>query len=89
MTQQQPTIGRIVHYTLNEHDAKVINARRVAYSNIGNSVQAGADCAAIVVAAWGNSSANLQVLLDGEDSYWATSRSEGDDQGHWHWPPRV
>lgn len=88
-----PTLGRIVHYTLNETDADKINARRVSAAvpevGGGNRVVAGQDCAAVVVACWGNSSANLQVLLDGADSYWATSRSEGDEQGRWHWPPRA
>jgi hypothetical protein len=79
----------MVLYTLSEADAAKINARRDADRNSGNRVEAGQDCAAIVVAAWGNSSANLQVLLDGTDTYWATSRSEGDEQGHWHWPPRA
>jgi hypothetical protein len=32
---------------------------------------------------------NLQVHLDGTDTYWATSRYEGDQPGHWTWPPRV
>lgn len=29
------------------------------------------------------------ILLDGTDLYWAMSRSEGDEQGRWHWPPRA
>lgn len=36
---------------------------------------------------------NLQVYLDGNDTYWATSRvraeNETGEQGQWHWPPRV
>jgi hypothetical protein len=32
---------------------------------------------------------NLKVFLDGEDCYWATSRSLGDKPGTWSWPPRV
>jgi hypothetical protein len=33
--------------------------------------------------------ANLQVFLDGNDHYWATSRMEGEGPGSWSWPPRV
>lgn len=84
-----PTLGRIVHYTLNDDDAAKINQRRDDDPNSGNRVEAGQDCAAVVVAAWGNSSCNLTLLLDGKDTYWALSKSEGDERGHWHWPPRV
>jgi hypothetical protein len=31
---------------------------------------------------------NLQVFLDGNDTYWATSRYEGHGFGHWAWPTR-
>jgi hypothetical protein len=27
--------------------------------------------------------------LDGTDTYWATSRTEGAGDGHWAWPPRT
>jgi hypothetical protein len=29
---------------------------------------------------------NLQVHLDGNDTYWATSRSQGTEAGQWSWP---
>lgn len=32
---------------------------------------------------------NLQVHLDGNDLYWATSRHQGDGEGQWQWPQRV
>jgi hypothetical protein len=63
-----PTIGRIVHYTLDEHDAEAINR---------------------VVRTFGGTAANLQVFLDGNDAYWATSRVEGSERGNWVWAPRV
>ncbi|MGI5161374.1 hypothetical protein [Microbispora sp. CA-102843] len=110
---QQPTVGRIVHYTLNEADAKAINKRRADFqvfqscfsgpsapgqagadghqAHVGNHVEAGQVYPAIVVRVWESSfnSANLQVLLDGNDAYWATSKAEGDEPGTWAWPPRV
>lgn len=32
---------------------------------------------------------NGQVLLDGNDTLWVTSRSQGDGLGNWSAPPRV
>jgi hypothetical protein len=96
------SVGRIVHYTLNQADADAINRRRADFTaaesaagrtgfvgHVGNSASEGDVCAAVVVRTWGYPSVNLQVLLDGTDTYWATSRSEGDGPGHWSWPPRV
>lgn len=107
----QPTIGRIVHYTLTEADAKAINKRRADFyafqqtlagtpdpghrgatghvAHTGNQASAGDVCPAMVVRTFGGTAANLQVHLDGTDTYWATSRSEGDTAGSWAWPPRA
>lgn len=51
----------------------------------GNQVSEGDVFPAVVVAGWG-ASVNLYVLLDGNDTYWATSRAEGDGPGFWSWP---
>ncbi|OKI47317.1 hypothetical protein [Micromonospora sp. CB01531] len=99
----QPTIGRVVHYTLNEFDAESINRRRKDFADqttpgntgfqghVGNAAEAGHTYPAVVVRTFGGSAANLKVLLDGNDDYWATSRTEGEpeQQGCWIWPPRV
>lgn len=93
------TIGRIVHYALTDHDAAAINRRRGdalasdtgqtgRIIHVGNTVAAGLVFPAMVVRDWG-ASVNLQVYLDGNDIYWATSRSEGEGPGTWMWPPRV
>lgn len=60
-------------------------------AHLGNRVSAGDVFPAIVVKVWESSfnSANLQVLLDGNDTYWATSIAEGDRPGTWAWPSRV
>ena len=86
-----PTIGRIVHYTLTENDAEMIRGQRESSGMFGNPVEAGQVYPAVVVRVFseGSSSANLSVLLDGRDTYWATSRCEGDGLGFWAWPPRV
>jgi hypothetical protein len=91
----QPTIGRIVHYTLSEQDAAIINRRRagraardrIDVATLGSRVEGGDVLPATVVRVW-PTSCNLQVTLDGSDAYWATSRSEGDRPGAWSWPPR-
>lgn len=99
-----PSPGRIVHYTLNQTDADAINRRRKDFASrpggpgnegfqghVGNSASPGQTYPAMVVACWGGPRANLQVFLDGNDAYWATSRAEGEagEQGAWIWPPRV
>lgn len=88
----QATVGRIVHYTLTKSDAESVRfARSFAGSAgpIGNPVAEGTVAPAIVVSVFGNGEhVNLQVLLDGQDSLWATSRPEGEGPGTWAWPPR-
>jgi hypothetical protein len=100
-----PTQGRIVQYTLSEQDAAAINKRRkdahesqIAASNSGavvhhgNGVQSGDTYPMVIVRCWGTteeSSVNGQVLLDGNDTYWATSVSQGDGERQWREFPRV
>jgi hypothetical protein len=100
-----PSVGRIVHYTLNENDADQINKRRAdavgsgvakdesgAIVHVGNKVQAGDVYPLVITRTWGDkegSAVNGQVLLDGNDTFWATSRTEGEGQGVWSVPPRV
>lgn len=87
------TVGRIVHYQLSEGDVAAIDQKypRVTSADAArrNPVKVGDVCAAVVVAVFSESCANLRVLLDGTDTYWATSRSEGTAPGSWAWPPRV
>jgi hypothetical protein len=100
----QPTVGRIVHYTLSSCDAGEISRRREDFAAFnranhnsatvpgtfpGRPAAEGDVCAAVVVATWGGGTANLKVLLDGNDDYWATSRGEGDGPGTWQWPARA
>lgn len=58
-----------------------------------NPVSVGDVYAATVVRVFDSTggTANLQVWLDGDMSYWATSRGEGEpgETGRWIWPPRV
>jgi len=61
-------------------------------AHVGNRVVAGEVYPAVVVRTFGagpDCAVNLQVLLDGADTYWATSRCAGPGEGQWFWPPRV
>lgn len=92
-----PTIGRIVHYTLTQSDAEQINRLRVGFDilkpwpttaqrHVGNLAQQGHMYPAMIVRCWGStegSACQLQVFLDGNDTYWATSRIEGEGPSHW------
>ncbi|MFD3835300.1 hypothetical protein ACFWWC_03460 [Streptomyces sp. NPDC058642] len=92
------TEGDVVLYRLTEGDVAHINPWRKDFhqngsadsrlgfiGHIGNWVQAGDVCPAIVVRVHAESTVtcNLRVLLDGSDAYWATSRAEGEDPGQW------
>lgn len=103
MTEQNPSIGRIVHYVLTEGDAAKMNARyddaqrnvdamradRPGFqAHAGNHVVAGEAVPMIIVKVWPDS-VNGQALLDGNDSLWVTSVHEGDGPGKWSWPPRT
>ncbi|MFG3050341.1 hypothetical protein ACGFZP_05205 [Kitasatospora sp. NPDC048239] len=94
----QPTIGRIVHYTLSEQDQQRITAQQNrplpdGRSPLSNSAQAGDAFPAVIVRIWdatpGSPLCNLHVLLDGELTLWVTSRAEGAEPGTWAWPPRT
>lgn len=62
--------------------------------HVGNSARAGDIIPAIIVKVWPNEfgdkpGVNGQAFLDGNDSFWITSKGEGTENGQWSWPPRV
>jgi hypothetical protein len=58
-------------------------------AHMGNPVEAGDMFPGIVIRVWeAAKSCNLHVLLDGNDTFWACSVSEGDGARQWSWPPR-
>lgn len=115
MTEQIPSIGRIVHYRLSADDATQINRRRTtgasiaqrmkygddpqlkawpagAQAHIGNDAKEGDTYPMLITKVWGDSpssAVNGQVLLDGNDVFWATSRCVGDLPGSFSWPVRA
>lgn len=115
MSEQIPTIGRIVHYRLSGDDAAQINRRRTngtsiaerikvapgndmmhgwpvgAQAHIGNDAKEGDTHPMLIVKTWGgnpDSAVNGQVFLDGNDVFWATSRTVGEGPGTFSWPTR-
>ncbi|WP_282698294.1 hypothetical protein [Streptomyces sp. CC208A] len=104
MSQPTPAIGRIVHYRVSKEEADAVNRRRRDFHNsrgaadrtgfvshIGNRVEPGDVFPAMIVRVWDESTVtvNLQVMLDGNDVLWATSRAEGAEPGTWAWPGRA
>ncbi|MDX3199967.1 hypothetical protein [Streptomyces scabiei] len=101
----RPSIGRIVHYKISEAAAGQINRARKNFhehartshedsglmGHQGNWVAEGDVFPAVVVQVFNEATvtANLQVLLDGNDTYWATSAAQGSEPGRWSWPERV
>lgn len=60
-------------------------------AHAGNPVSGGESYPAVIVRVWADGESapvNLQVLLDGSDTFWATSRGQGDAPGQWREPPR-
>jgi hypothetical protein len=58
----------------------------------GNQAEAGQVLPMMIVRVWGDtpaSAVNGQVLLDGNDTLWVTSRCAGQGQGFWRWPEQV
>lgn len=58
----------------------------------GNQVSAGDIYPMVIVRVWGStpeSCVNGQVLLDGNDALWVTSRSQGSGEAQWAAPERV
>jgi hypothetical protein len=88
---RRPELGAIVYYKLNQGDVDRINQQRSErghQSFDGNDVTAGDIYPAQIVRTFNtgddNSTVNLSVNLDGNDTYWATSRQVGDTEGSYN-----
>ena len=67
-----------------------------AQIHVGNSTEAGATYPLVITKVWAepgtakeDTSCNGQVLLDGNDTLWVTSVTQGDGPRHWREFPRV
>lgn len=87
-----PAIGRIVHYTLSDDDARRIGHQRSLGSLQGNGVRAGEVYPMLITRVWDSgkpnpdAAVNGQVLLDGSDSLWVTSVKVGEGPRTYAWP---
>jgi hypothetical protein len=94
-----PAIGRIVHYTLSDHDVQSISQRRLEARGrmgveLGNPVHEGDVFPAMITRVWDDpaserSVVQLQVFLDGSDQVWVSSVEQGTGPRKWFEPPRV
>jgi hypothetical protein len=73
--------GDLVFYTLTADDAERIRLDRESRSISGNPLSAGQTYPAMIVRKWTETTANLQVFLDGPDQAWVTSRVYGTENG--------
>ena len=100
MAEQQPTIGRIVHYKLSENDIEAMANRRKpnvghgedwpagAQAHVGNKIAEGTVVPMIIVRRVGDDEINGQAFLDGNDVLWLVNikqGTEGDDQEPGTW----
>jgi len=80
--------GRVVYFVFDETSAHSVAEERAAFGDKGNQVKAGDIYPAMVVRTWGNDNINLKVMLDGPDTFWATSVGFNADRKtprSWHW----
>ncbi|MEW2164408.1 hypothetical protein AB0912_15650 [Streptomyces sp. NPDC007084] len=87
-----PQIGQSVLYRLSDDDARAIARQRLGGRSRPTPARAGDVFPAIVVRASAQEEdvpCNLQVLLDGPDTYWARDIRCGTDAGTWSWPARA
>lgn len=99
-----PTPGRIVNYMLLPVDVSRINKRRDDFakwrhhpdyydtgfvSHWGTKVHPGEVYPMVITRVHDDGLINGQVLLDGNDAFWAVRISEGRGPGTWSWPVKV
>jgi len=79
------TIGRIVHFTVDEYTAEQI--KKAGLPCNGN--KADDILPALVVRVWGPEMVNLQVFVDGGFTVWVTSVGQGRGPRSWHYAPQL
>ena len=70
MDTQKPSLGRIVHFVVDEHTADELNRR-----GDGNVTHAGDVFPGVIVGAWSDTCVNLRVFRDAASDLWITSVS--------------
>lgn len=88
-----PRLGERVFYTLSADDAEEINRLRreagMPATLAGKVPYKGDQLPAVLVKDAGNRAWNLQVALDGADTYWVAGRAEGQGPGTWQTRPSL
>jgi hypothetical protein len=90
-----PTIGRIVHYKLNEIDILKYKDDIALTGAGGNPHSIGQTVPLIVVGVYPDeygpsvAGVNGRTILDGNALGWVTPVKEGITPGEWSWPPRT
>lgn len=72
----KPTLGRIVIYKYGEHE-------KCQHTN------GSAECPAVIVRVWSDTTVNLKLIEDGPHDNWKTSATKGEAGGQWNWPNRL
>lgn len=88
MVEITPTLGRIVYYKLSKSDVAAIRHKRALLRITANEVHQGQVFPMMIVAVWGDTplaAINGQVILDGYDTFWATSVHLGQNEGQYDW----
>ena len=83
MNPATPSVGDMVIYKLKASEVMRINARRSDAQNahVGNTVRAIEEFPMLIVRTWENGMVNGQVFLDGNDTLWVASVTEGTEAG--------
>jgi hypothetical protein len=87
------TTGKSIAERLQQEATNFVKAWPAgAQAHIGNEAQEGQMYPMLITRVWGDtpeSAVNGQVFLDGNDVFWATSRTVGDQVGQFTWPTRT
>jgi hypothetical protein len=95
-----PTIGRIVHYTLDASDVQRVSNTRQSLAGVigapqGNFPTVGDVYPMLITRVWDygtpnpDAMVNGQVFLDGNDCLWVTSVKAGEGPHTFAWPGRA
>ena len=92
----KPTLGRIVQYVISLADIEAIEAQRarmaqlllISPGQLGNTYVPGETVPMVIARVWSDACVNGQLILDGQDTLWVTSRNRDDLKPHqsWHFP---
>ena len=89
MSEQLPSIGRIVHYRLSADDSTQINRRRTTGASIAARMKDAVSMHESITAWPAGAQAHIGNEAHEGDVFWAMSRCVGDQPGTFSWPVRL